>query len=188
MHKYTLQTFIFILGMFVISLLFWSCSPTSPDTLKDISPAEETDAIAEEGELLVHDSMPTNELVDLSVKNGNTLAGTTTPYLIFTQSAYDQAISQNKTVLLNFYANWCPECKKEQPEAIAAFAAENNPDLIGFRVNYKDDETDLDEKELAKIYGITSQHTKVIIKNGKRVLKSPESWNKERYLSEFAKI
>jgi thiol-disulfide isomerase/thioredoxin len=106
-----------------------------------------------------------------------------TPYIAFTQTDYEKALAEGKTILLYFYANWCPLCKAEQPETIAAFNDLSNPHLVGFRVNYKDSETDADEEALAKQFGITYQHTKVILKDGKQTLKSLDSWKKTDYLN-----
>src|SRR3989338_7145114 len=114
---------------------------------------------------------------------GTLLAGTTTPYLSFTQEDYDEALKQNKVIVLNFYANWCPFCKNEEKEVFEAFDTINYTNVIGFRVNYKDTDTDVYEEELAKKYGVAYQHTKVIIKDGQRVLKAPDTWSKNRYLS-----
>lgn len=60
--------------------------------------------------------------------------------------------------------------------------------VIGFRVNYNDNETDAAENSLASEFGVAYQHTKVAIKNGQRVLKSPESWDQARYLTEINKL
>jgi len=57
--------------------------------------------------------------------------------------------------------------------------------VAGFRVSYNDTETDEDEKRLAREFGITYQHTKVILKNGKEINKSLESWDKETFLKEI---
>ena len=120
---------------------------------------------------------------------GKVLAGTeTTKYLDFNKADYDKALKEKKKILLYFYANWCPICKKEQPETFAAFNEINDPDLIGFRVNYRDSDTDADEEALAKEFGVSYQHTKVILKNGERVGKFPDSWDKQRYLDELMKI
>ena len=59
--------------------------------------------------------------------------------------------------------------------------------VIGFRVNYNDDQTDNDEKNLAKQFGVAYQHTKVFVKNGQRILKSPEGWDYKRYDTEISK-
>ena len=121
-------------------------------------------------------------------KESKVLAGNEAKYMEFSKKEYDQALKNNKKILLNFYANWCPLCAKEQPEAFAAFNEIHNSDIIGFRVNYKDSETDVDEENLAREFGITYQHTKVILVDGKKVLKSPDSWDKQRYLDELAKV
>ncbi len=64
--------------------------------------------------------------------------------------------------VLFFYASWCPTCIP----ADASFT--NNvsqipADVTLVRVNYNDTETDQEEKDLAKQYGVTYQHTFVQI-------------------------
>ncbi len=120
---------------------------------------------------------------------GNVLAGSEkTKYLDFNKADYDKALKENKKILLYFYANWCPICKLEQPKTFAAFNEINDENLIGFRVNFRDSDTDSDEEKLAEEFGVSYQHTKIILKDGKQVLKAPDSWSKERYLEELAKI
>ena len=119
---------------------------------------------------------------------GTVLAGTTTPYIDFNTADYEKALAENKVILLNFYANWCSECRAEQPRIFAAFSQLDNPAVVGFRVNYKDSDTNSVESQLAEKFGITYQHTKVIIKNGQRALKAPDSWDEQRYLSELSKF
>ncbi len=92
-------------------------------------------------------------------------------YLPYTQAAYDSA--QGKRVVLYFYATWCPSCKVANAEFLAS--PEKIPeDVIVLRINYNDPDTDKGEKDLARKYGITYQHTFVIIdKDGKEITK----WN-----------
>ena len=116
---------------------------------------------------------------------GAVLAGTTTKYSEFTKAEYDKALADGKTVLLYFFADWCPVCQHEQQDTKAAFAELQDPNIVGFRVHYKDSGVDQDMKDLVTKYGITYQHTKVIIK-GNEIRKSLESWDKERYLQELA--
>lgn len=151
---------------------------------------EEDDAMMED-EVMVGDSMENNYMEDAMAEDAmyeNTLAGSTTQYVEFSQEAYEKALSEEKVILLYFYASWCPTCKAEQPEIFEAFKSLNLENTIGFRVNYKDSDTDEFETALAKKYGIAYQHTKVILVNGEQVLKAPDSWKKDRYVSELTKV
>ena len=120
--------------------------------------------------------------------SGAVLAGKSAPLLDFNKADYDASLKSDKLVVLYFYANWCPICKNETANALyPAFNELSSDKVIGFRVNYKDDQTDNDETNLAKEFGVAYQHTKVFVKNGARILKSPEGWDKNRYQSEINK-
>ena len=122
--------------------------------------------------------------------SGTVIAGSArrSPLLLFTKTDYDAALQSGKLILLYFYANWCPICKRETADALyPAFNDLARADVIGFRVNYNDSDTDAEEKNLARAFGVAYQHTKVFVKNGVKVLKSPESWDKGRYLLEIDK-
>lgn len=115
------------------------------------------------------------------------LAGATSKLYAFDKAIYEEALKSERLVVLYFYANWCPICKEEVPEMYEAFNQLTGDKVIGFRVNYNDSETDQEETSLAKEFGVAYQHTKVFLRNGQRVLKSPESWDKQRYLDEIEK-
>lgn len=118
--------------------------------------------------------------------SGEVIAGTSAPLINFNQTDYQKAIKSNKLVVLYFYANWCPICARETREALyPAFNDINSNNIVGFRVNFNDSETDNNEKQLAQQFGITYQHTKVFVKNGQTLLTSGQEWNKERYLTEI---
>ena len=119
--------------------------------------------------------------------SGAMLAGKSAPLLDFTKADYDAALKSDKLIVLYFYANWCPICKAEFPIMQGIFNGLSTDKVIGFRVNYNDDQTDNNEKNLAREFGVAYQHTKVFVKNGIRILKSPESWDKNRYQSEIDK-
>ena len=119
---------------------------------------------------------------------GTVLAGKSAPLLDFNKADYDAALKSGKIIVLYFYANWCQICKNETANALyPAFNELATDKVIGFRVNYNDNQTDNDEKNLAREFGVAYQHTKVFVKNAQRVLKSPEGWDKNRYLNEISK-
>ena len=121
--------------------------------------------------------------------SGTLLAGSSAPLVDFTQADYEKAINSNKLVVLYFYANWCPICKKELASGLyPAFNSLNRDDVVGFRVSYKDSDTDDAEEAVAKEFGVAYQHTKVFLKNGERVLKAPNSWDKDDYIENIDKF
>jgi thiol-disulfide isomerase/thioredoxin len=117
--------------------------------------------------------------------SGQVLAGSSAPLLVFNQADYDKAVAEGKLIVLYFYANWCPTCKAEFPSVQAAFDQLNSNKVVGFRVNFNDNETDTSEEALAREFGVPYQHTKVFVQNGNQLLKSPETWDAQRYVSEI---
>lgn len=151
---------------------------------------EDDDAMMEDDDdtmMQDEDTMMQDESVSFS---GAVLAGNTTPLLDFNRADYEKARAANKKIVLYFYANWCPVCKKEVESALyPAFNEFDDASIVGFRVNYNDNQTDADEEALAREFGVAYQHTKVILdENGNRVLKSPTSWSKSQYAEEVAKL
>lgn len=118
---------------------------------------------------------------------GTVLAGTSAPLLDFVQADFDAAVSADKLIVLYFYANWCPICAAEFPLMQQAFNELTTDQVVGFRVNFNDDQTDADEETLARQHGVAYQHTKVLLKDGRQILKSPESWTADRYRTEITK-
>lgn len=139
-------------------------------------------------------SLNTKQASDEAVLNasaeyqGEVLAGDKAVLLNFSKSDYENALNSEKVILLYFYANWCPICRAEVPKMYQAFSALTSDKVVGFRVNYNDSDTDQDEINLAREHGVAYQHTKVIVKNKQRILKSPETWEKQRYLDEIGKV
>ncbi len=119
--------------------------------------------------------------------SGTILAGKSAPLLDFNKTDYDAAAKSDKLVVLYFYANWCPICRAEFPQMQAAFNELTSDKILGFRVNYNDSDTDSNEKALASQFGVAYQHTKIFVKNGARILKAPDGWDKTRYLTEINK-
>ena len=68
----------------------------------------------------------------------------------------------DKNVLVDFYMNMCPPCKKIMP-VIYSFAEENNDNLIVLKVNAPKN------KELSVKYNISGVPALIFIKNGKEI-------------------
>lgn len=145
---------------------------------------EGTGMTEEEGTMMKDEVM-----IDADAKasfKGAVIAGSSSPLLEFNQRDYTAALESNRVVVLYFYANWCPVCRAEFADTMVAFNSLTEENVVGFRVHFNDDDLTPEMEALAREFGVAYQHTKVFIKNGERVLKSPETWSTERYLTEFA--
>jgi thiol-disulfide isomerase/thioredoxin len=161
------------------------------DKSSEVMEQKESDVMVKDDNVMMDKSSDTmvkeDTLMMSKSYSGNVIAGTTSQYLEFNQEDYNIALEQEKVIVLNFYASWCPSCKEENIQAIEGFNNLNLNNVVGFRVNYKDSNTDSSETELAKKFGISYQHTKVILVNEEQVLKNTESWNSDKYISELSK-
>lgn len=128
----------------------------------------------------------TNNEVNKSQPDGY-IAGNESLLLEVSEQNYQQAQDDGKLVVLYFYANWCPICREEFEDTKAVFEQLSDPNVIGFRVNYNDNETNDFERSLASQHGVAYQHTKVFVRNGEQLLKGPDSWEEGRYLEEINK-
>ncbi len=92
-------------------------------------------------------------------------------YLPFTDQDFATTASSRR--VLFFYASWCPTCRPVD-KLLSENSSKVPGDVVIFRVNYNDPETDDQEKELAKKYEITYQHTFVQVDEGGNVI---TKWN-----------
>lgn len=103
-------------------------------------------------------------------------------YVDYSKSVLDES-SKNIRVLF-FYANWCPTCRPAD-ENFKENLSKIPEDLTLIRVNYNDSDTDQEEKDLARKYNVTYQHTFVQIDStGKEIKK----WNGGQIDELLAKI
>lgn len=126
-----------------------------------------------------------NPSVTITGYEGKVLAGNTSVFLDFTKTDYDKALAEGKIVFLDFYANWCPICRAEEPAIKAGFDNLTTLNVVGFRVNYKDTDTDMYEDQLAKDFNVPYQHHKIILKDGKVVLSDGDTWDKDKVVAEL---
>lgn len=82
--------------------------------------------------------------------------------------------NSDKTVLLDFYADWCGPCRMVGP--IIEEIAQENPHILVGKINV-DEQT-----ELAQAYSVMSIPTLVVLKNGETVAKSMGAKPKDQIL------
>ena len=87
---------------------------------------------------------------------------------------FETVKSSEKTVLLDFYADWCGPCRMVSP--IVDEIAEERNDLLVGKVNVDN------EPELAEQFGVFSIPTLVVMKNGEIVNQSTGARPKNQIL------
>ncbi len=74
---------------------------------------------------------------------------------------FDEIKNSKKTVLLDFYADWCGPCRMVSP--LVDEIAQENPQFLVGKINVDD------EPELAQAFDVSTIPTLVVIKDGKIV-------------------
>ena len=92
-----------------------------------------------------------------------------------TKENLEEIKTTEKTVLLDFYADWCGPCRMVSP--IVDEIAEENPQFFVGKINV-DEET-----ELAAAFNVSSIPTLVVIKNGEIVNQSTGARPKQMILA-----
>ena len=91
------------------------------------------------------------------------------------QSNFASVKNSEKTVLLDFYADWCGPCRMVSP--IVEEIAEERTDIIVGKINVDE------ESALANEFGVFSIPTLVVLKNGKVVNQSAGARPKAQILA-----
>ncbi len=78
-----------------------------------------------------------------------------------TKDNFDEVKTSNKTVLIDFYADWCGPCRMVSP--IIDEIANERPDVLVCKVNVDE------EPALAQMFDVSSIPTIVVMKNGEVV-------------------
>ena len=74
------------------------------------------------------------------------------------KSNFEDIKSSEKTVLLDFFADWCNPCRMVSP--IVDQIAEENPQYVVGKINVDE------EPELAMMFGVSTIPTLVVMKDG----------------------
>ena len=81
--------------------------------------------------------------------------------LSITKENFEQVKNSEKTVLLDFFAEWCGPCRMVSP--IVDEIAEENPQYLVGKINVDE------QPELASAFGVSTIPTLVVMKDGKIV-------------------
>ena len=81
-----------------------------------------------------------------------------------TKDNFDEIKNSDKTVLLDFYADWCGPCRMVSP--IVDEISDENPQYLVGKINVDE------QPQLAQIFGVSSIPMLVVLKDGKMVNQS----------------
>jgi hypothetical protein len=179
MKKFANYTVQFLL-LFALALFVAGCSAeqnvVSNNNVADNTPAEDSTP-----------ALPESDTGLLGPKyHGQVLAGNKTPYIDFNNEDYEEATDDGKIILLYFYAPWSASSEADQYIIYKAFNDMVSPKIIGFRVDYQDDDTDATEARLASEFKVDATQTKVVLKDGKVLQKSTTKWYENDYVRQLA--
>lgn len=91
------------------------------------------------------------------------------------KSNFGEIKSSQKTVLLDFYADWCGPCRMVSP--IVDEIANENPQYLVGKINVDE------ENELAAAFNVMSIPTLVVMKDGKIINQSAGAKSKAQILA-----
>lgn len=95
--------------------------------------------------------------------------------IVVTKENFEEIKNSEKTVLLDFYADWCGPCRMVAP--IVAQIAEECPQYTVGKINVDND------PELAQQFGVVSIPTLVVMKGGEVVSQSAGARPKAQILA-----
>lgn len=123
-----------------------------------------------------------------NTETGVVLAGSVATYSQFTETAYNQAKKDGKVIFLKFYGDWSAiSTKVDEPVLEAGFNQLSDKKVVGFRVHFADGKNGVVEDALAKEFDVKTEGTKVIVKDGKAVVTSTDSWTADQFTQEINK-
>jgi thiol:disulfide interchange protein len=81
----------------------------------------------------------------------------------FKKDSFDKAVSDNKTVFLDFHADWCEVCRGNEPIIESVFKQEVTDEVVGFKVDYDK------ESDLKKALKVANQSTLILLEGNREV-------------------
>lgn len=87
---------------------------------------------------------------------------------------FDMVKNSNKTVLLDFYADWCGPCRMVSP--IVDEIAQENPEYMVGKVNVDE------QQQLAAAFGVSSIPSLFVMKGGKIINQAVGARSKQQIL------
>lgn len=87
---------------------------------------------------------------------------------------FDVVKNSNKTVLLDFYADWCGPCRMVSP--IVDEIAQENPEYMVGKVNVDE------QQQLAAAFGVSSIPSLFVMKDGKIINQAVGARSKQQIL------
>jgi thiol-disulfide isomerase/thioredoxin len=99
----------------------------------------------------------------------------------FSQHAFDQAIKEQKPVIVDFAASWCPTCRAQKPIVQSLMGEPKMKNVTLFVADYDK------EQALKRSLKVVQQSTFVVFKNGKEVARSTGQTQREELEALFSK-
>lgn len=65
------------------------------------------------------------------------------PVVAFDRAAFERAQAEDRRILIDVWAPWCPTCRAQEPIIDRVAAARGNEDLIVFRVHFDDQKAEV---------------------------------------------
>jgi len=97
------------------------------------------------------------------------------------QAEFERAVAAGGPVVLDFYADWCPTCKQQQPIVRQLMSEPRFKEVKLFVANFDQD------KAIKKRLGVSAQSTFVAFKGGQEVARSTGQTTREAIEATFAK-
>ncbi len=178
MNKYILIILVSIGLLGLGGILLMTRQSGMADMTKTMPTAEVSIVQMEESTLPQNDSTSEGAMGE----EGSTASPRYAPY---SENAFRASADMRR--VLFFYASWCPTCRPADAD-FTDNMSQIPEDVVVFRVNYNDTDTDQDEKDLAEQYGITYQHTFVQIDEQGQVIKKWNGGKLNELLSNIQKL